>query len=279
MLCRITGFGQDGPYADRPAFGTLIEAMSGFAHMTGEADRPPTLPPFGLADSIAGLAGVSAVMMALHHRDRTGVGQQVDLSILEPLTSALGPHIITYDQTGHVQSRSGNRSNNNAPRNTYLTSDQHWVVVSSSAESIARRAMELVGRSDLADEPWFDTGAGRAEHADEIDEAMSQWIGELDLETVVAEFAAAEVALAPVYDVAHYVADPQVVARGAVVRVDDQSLGTVAMQNVLFKMSETPGAIRHTGRSLGADTDALLHGELGISHEQLNDLRQGGVIA
>jgi len=279
VLCRITGFGQDGPYADRPAFGTLIEAMSGFAHMTGEADRPPTLPPFGLADSIAGLAGVSAVMMALHHRDRTGVGQQIDLSILEPLTSALGPHIITYDQTGHVQSRSGNRSNNNAPRNTYLTSDQHWVVVSSSAESIARRAMELVGRSDLTDEPWFDTGAGRAEHADEIDEAMSKWIGELDLETVVAECAAAEVALAPVYDVAHYVADPQVVARGAVVRVDDQSLGTVAMQNVLFKMSETPGAIRHTGRSLGADTDALLHGELGISHEQLNDLRQGGVIA
>ena len=279
VLCRITGFGQSGPYAGRPAFGTLVEAMSGFAHMTGEADRPPTLPPFGLADSIAGLTGVSAVMMALHHRDRTGVGQQIDLSILEPLASALGPHIITHDQTGHVQSRSGNRSSNNAPRNTYLTSDQHWVAVSSSAESIARRAMELVGRADLTTEPWFDTGAGRADHADEIDEAMSPWIGDLDLETVIAEFAAAEVALAPVYDVAQYVADPQVQAREAVVRVDDQRLGTVAMQNVLFKMSQTPGAIRHTGRSLGADTNALLHEELEISHEKLNELRQDGVIA
>ena len=279
VLCRVTGFGQDGPYAARPAFGTLIEAMSGFAHMTGEADRPPTLPPFGLADSIAGLAGVSAILMAIHHRDRTGAGQQIDLSILEPLTAALGPHVITYDQTGTVLTRSGNRSSNNAPRNTYLTADDHWVAVSSSAESIARRAMELVERPDFTEQPWFSTGAGRADHADEIDAAMAAWIGARDLGTVVEAFAAAEVALAPVYDVSQYVSDPQVQAREAVVTVDDESLGPVAMQNVLFKMSATPGKVHHTGRSLGADTDVVLGDELEFTREQLAELRASGVIA
>jgi len=279
VLCRVTGFGQEGPYADRPAFGTLIEAMSGFAHMTGEADRPPTLPPFGLADSIAGITAVSAILMALRHRDQTGQGQVVDLSILEPLTSALGPHIINYDQTGEVQTRSGNRSSNNAPRNTYLTTDDHWVAVSSSAESVARRVMELVGRGELADEPWFSTGAGRAKHADEIDAAMSEWIGARDFHAVVEAFAAADVALAPVYDVSQYMEDPQVRARGAVAMVEDKALGPVAMQNVLFKLSETPGAIRHTGRELGADTDAILHDELGYADDELATLRANGVIA
>ncbi|MGI9604779.1 MAG: CaiB/BaiF CoA transferase family protein [Acidimicrobiales bacterium] len=277
VLCRVTGFGQEGPYADRPAFGTLIEAMSGFAHMTGEADRPPTLPPFGLADSVAGITAVSAILMAIHSRERTGQGQVVDLSILEPLTAALGPHIINHDQTGAVQTRSGNRSSNNSPRNTYLTADEKWVAVSSSAESVAKRAMELVGRPELADEPWFTSGAGRAEHADEIDAAMGSWIGARGLDEVVHSFAEAEVALAPVYDVAQYVADPQVRARGAVATVEDKKLGPVSMQNVLFKLSETPGRIRHTGRAIGEDTDEIL-GELELTDDQLATLRTDGVI-
>ena len=227
VLCRVTGFGQRGPYARRPAFGTLIEAMSGFAHMTGEPDRPPTLPPFGLADSIAGISGVAAVMMALHHRNATGQGQVVDLSILEPLVAVLGPHVINWDQTGQIARRSGNRSLNNAPRNIYLTADGRWVAVSSSADSVARRTMELVERSDIAAEPWFATGVGRAEHADEIDAALAAWIGERSLSEVVEEFAAAEVALAPVYDVEQYVDDPQVQAREAVVVVDDPDLGPI----------------------------------------------------
>ncbi len=278
VLCRVTGFGQTGPYARRPAFGTLIEAMSGFAHMTGEPDRPPTLPPFGLADSIAGISGVAAVMMALHHRQATGEGQIVDLSILEPLVSVLGPHVINWDQTGHVAQRSGNRSENNAPRNTYLTDDGHWVAVSSSSDAVARRTMGLVGRSDLASETWFATGAGRAEHADEIDSALAAWIGDRTLDEVVEGFAQAEVALAPVYDVKQYVADPQVQAREAVISVDDPDLGPVRMQNVLFALSATPGAVRHTGRTLGADTDEVLE-EVGVSAEHLGDLRSRGVIA
>ena len=278
ILCRVTGFGQTGPYAKRPAFGTLIEAMSGFAHMTGEADRPPTLPPFGLADSVAGISGVAAVMMAVHHRHATGKGQVVDLSILETLAAALGPHVVTWDQTGIIAQRSGNRSSNNAPRNTYLTGDGCWVAVSSSADAVARRTMELVGRGDLVDEPWFATGAGRAEHADEIDAALSAWIGDRSLAQVVDAFAAAEVALAPVYDVAQYAGDPQVQAREAIAAVDDPDLGSVRMQNVLFGLSSSPGAIRHTGRDLGADTDEVLK-EAGLSAGHIDDLRARGVVA
>ena len=278
ILCRVTGYGQTGPYADRPAFGTLIEAMSGFAHMTGEADQPPTLPPFGLADSVAGFSGVAAVMMAVHHRHATGKGQVVDLSILETLAAALGPHVVTWDQTGHIAQRSGNRSSNNAPRNTYLTADGCWVAVSSSADAVARRTVELVDRGDLVSEPWFATGAGRAEHAEEIDEALSSWIGERTLAQVIDAFAAAEVAVAPVYDVAQYASDPQVLAREAITAVDDPDLGPVRMQNVLFGLSATPGAIRHTGRDLGADTDEVLK-EVGLSVERIDELRAKGVVA
>ncbi len=278
VLCRVTGFGQKGPYAGRPAFGTLIEAMSGFAHMTGEPDRPPTLPPFGLADSIAGISGVAAVMMALYHRQATGEGQVVDLSILEPLATVLGPHVITWDQTGRIARRSGNRSQNNAPRNIYPTADGHWVAVSSSADTIARRTMELVGCHDMVAESWFATGTGRAEHADEIDAALAKWIGERSLSEVILEFEAAEVALAPVYDVEQYVNDPQVKARQAVRVVDDPDLGPVRMQNVLFALSSTPGFINHPGRALGADTDQVLS-EAGVSAQRLQELRNKRVVA
>ena len=278
VLCRVTGFGQAGPYARRPAFGTLIEAMSGFAHMTGPADGPPTLPPFGLADSVAGISGVAAVMMALHHRRATGEGQVVDLAILEPLATALGPHILEWDQTGRIAARSGNRSANNAPRNTYRTADGRWVAVSSSTDSVAVRTMELVGRGDLARRPWFSSGAGRAAHADEIDEAVAAWIGARPLAEVVEAFAEAEVALAPVYDAAQYANDPQVQARGAVAAVEDPDLGTVRMQNLLFGLSATPGVVRHTGRAVGADTDEVL-AEAGVSAERVGDLRAAGVVA
>ena len=278
VLCRVTGFGQAGPYARQPAFGTLIEAMSGFAHMTGMPDGPPTLPPFGLADSVAGISGVAAVMMALHHRHATGEGQVVDLSILEPLATALGPHIVVWDQTGHIAGRSGNRSANNAPRNTYRTADGRWVAVSSSADSVALRTMELVGRPDLASEPWFATGAGRAEHAEVIDAAVASWIGARTLAEVIEACAAADVAAAPVYDARQYAEDPQVRAREAVVAVEDPELGPVRMQNVLFGLSATPGAVRHTGRAPGADTDEVLT-EVGVDAGRLAELRARRVVA
>lgn len=280
ILARVTGFGQTGPYATRPAFGTLAESMSGFAHITGEPDRPPTLPPFGLADGIAGIAGVGAVMMALYARDaRGGTGQQIDLSILEPIVTVLGPQPIVYDQLGIVQCRQGNGSQNNAPRNTYRTRDGHWVAISTSATSVAERVLRLVGHPEVADEPWFASGRERARHADLLDGYVAAWIGQRTREEVVGAFERAQAAVAPVYDVAELMADPQVRALDMITTVDDPELGPVRMQNVLFRMSATPGAIRFTGRDLGADTDAVLGGELGVPAERLADLRERHVIA
>ncbi|WP_030596474.1 CaiB/BaiF CoA transferase family protein [Streptomyces fulvoviolaceus] len=277
VLTRVTAFGQFGPYSHRPGFGTLAEAMSGFAAITGEPDAPPTLPPFGLADSIAGLATAYAVMTALAARDRTGEGQVVDMAIIEPILTVLGPQPTWYDQLGYVQERTGNRSANNAPRNTYRTADGSWVAVSTSAQSIAERVMRLVGRPELIDEPWFATGAERAAHADVLDEAVGSWIAERPRSEVLAAFEKAEAAVAPVQDVRDVMTDPQYQALDTVTTVDDPDLGPLRMQNLLFRLSATPGAIRWAGRPHGADTAEVLT-ELGLTEAELTALRTEGAL-
>ncbi|MDR6978171.1 crotonobetainyl-CoA:carnitine CoA-transferase CaiB-like acyl-CoA transferase [Streptomyces sp. 3330] len=277
VLARVTAFGQFGPYAHRPGFGTLAEAMSGFAAITGEPDASPTLPPFGLADSIAGLATAYAVMTALAARDRTGEGQVVDMAIIEPILTVLGPQPLWYDQLGYVQARTGNRSANNAPRNTYRTADGTWVAVSTSAQSIAERVMRLVGRPDLIDEPWFASGADRAAHADLLDEAVGSWIAARSRTDVLAAFEKAEAAIAPIQDVRDVMADPQYQALDTITAVEDPELGRIRMQNVLFRLSSTPGAIRWTGRPHGADTEEIL-AELGLTTAELTSLREAGAV-
>ncbi|MFD7564687.1 CaiB/BaiF CoA transferase family protein [Streptomyces tendae] len=277
VLTRVTGFGQFGPYARRPGFGTLAEAMSGFAAMTGEPDAPPTLPPFGLADSIAALATAYAVMTALAARERTGEGQVVDMAIIEPILTVLGPQPLWYDQLGHVQPRTGNRSQNNAPRNTYRTADGTWVAVSTSAQSVAERVMRLVGRPELIDEPWFATGADRARHTDVLDAAVGDWIARHTRADVLAAFEKAEAAIAPVQDVRDVMTDPQYQALDTVTTVDDPELGPLRMQNVLFRLSATPGAIRWAGRPHGADTEEVLTG-LGLTPADVKELREEGVV-
>jgi crotonobetainyl-CoA:carnitine CoA-transferase CaiB-like acyl-CoA transferase len=277
IVTRVTGFGQFGPRAHEPAFGTIAEAMSGFAHSTGQPDGPPTLPPLALADNISGLAATIATLTALHHRERTGEGQVIDLAIIEPIMQMLGAQITVYDQLGVVTQRKGNRSENNAPRNTYRTADGDWVAISTSAHSIAERVMRLVGRSDLVEQPWFNDGYQRALHANEIDEAVGSWILERSTDDVVDEFAKAEAALGVVYDVSRVVSDPQYNAIGAIATVEDDDLGPVRMPNVLFRMSETPGAIRHAGRAQGADTDRVL-ASVGVTPEQVARLRELGVV-
>ncbi|MFB7654748.1 MULTISPECIES: CaiB/BaiF CoA transferase family protein [unclassified Streptomyces] len=277
VLTRVTGFGQFGPYARRPGFGTLAEAMSGFAAMTGEPDAPPTLPPFGLADSIAALATSYAVMTALAARERTGEGQVVDMAIIEPILTVLGPQPTWYDQLGHVQPRTGNRSQNNAPRNTYRTADGTWVAVSTSAQSVAERVMRLVGRPELIDEPWFASGADRARHADVLDTAVGDWIARHSRADVLAAFEKAEAAVAPIQDVRDVMTDPQYQALDTITTVDDPELGPLRMQNVLFRLSATPGAIRWAGRPHGADTEEVLT-ELGLTPADVKELREEGVV-
>lgn len=277
VLARVTGFGQIGPYARRPGFGTLAEAMSGFAALTGEPDGPPTLPPFGLADGIAALATAFAVMTAVRARAETGHGQQIDLAIIEPILTLLGPQLIAYDQLGELQPRMGNRSSNNAPRNIYRTADGGWVAVSTSAQSVAERLVRLVGRPDLIDQPWFGSGAERAKHADELDAAVGAWIAERDTGAVLSAFEKAEAAIAPVYTAADVLADPHFQALGTIAEVPDAELGLIRMQNILFRLSDTPGEIRWAGPPLGAHTAQVLAG-YGVDTARLAELRTAGVV-
>ncbi len=277
ILARVTGFGQIGPYAHRPGFGTLAEAMSGFAFMTGQPDGPPTLPPFGLADGIAALAAAYAVMVALRAREASGCGQVVDLAIIEPILTVLGGQPTVYDQLGIIQQRTGNRSSNNAPRNTYRAADGKWLAVSTSAQSIAERVLRLVGRPELIAEPWFATGIGRAQHADILDQAVGDWIAARDSAEVIAAFEAAQAAVAPIYDVADLTADPQYRALGSLIQVPDQDFGPLVMQNVLFRLSETPGSIESTGPHLGEHNEEVF-GRLGIDAARREALAREGVI-
>jgi crotonobetainyl-CoA:carnitine CoA-transferase CaiB-like acyl-CoA transferase len=259
VMVRVTGFGQTGPRRQEPGFGTLAEAFSGFAHMTGAPDGPPTLPPFGLADGIASAVGTAATMMALYWRDaQGGTGQVIDLSLYEPLFSLLGPQVVEYTQTGRVQQRQGNRSPRTAPRNAFQTSDGHYVVLSAGTQQIANRVFASIDRPELADDPRFGTAAARREHSNEIDALVAEWIAAHELDEVLATFARNEAPIAPVYDTSQIVADPHYLARSTIVSLPDPDLGEVIMQNTLPRMSRTPGRIRHTGHTaIGADPDAV----------------------
>ncbi len=272
VVARISGFGQIGPYASRPGFGTLAEAMSGFAALNGEPDGPPLLPPLALADGVTALAAAFAIMAALRARETTGRGQVVDLSLVEPLMTLLGPQLAQYDLLGELEARTGNRSSHNAPRNLYRTSDGRWVAVSSSATSVAERVLRLVGRDDLVQEPWFATGAGRAAHVEPIDAAVAGWIAARTSYEVIEAFERAGAAVAPVYDASDVAADPQLLAIEAIRAVPDADLGRVLMSNVVARLSETPGEIRWAGRAHGADTAEVL-AEIGIDADALQALR------
>ncbi len=278
VLARVTGFGQIGPYKNRPGFGTLAEAMSGFAAMTGEPDGPPTLPPFGLADGITGLALSSAIMFALHARARTGRGQVIDIALIEPILSVLGPQPTWFDQLGVIQERRGNRSSNSAPRNVYRTADDRWVAISTSAQSIAERVMQLVGHPEVIAEPWFASGAERAKHADLLDEMVGGWIAQRPFTEVVAAFEAAQAAVAPIYDIRQIMDDPQYQALESITMVADPELGPIKMQNVMFRLSDTPGAIHWTGKQRGADNAAVYGELLGLNAERLRELAEKGVL-
>ena len=249
VMVRVTGFGQTGPYARRAGFGTLAEAMSGFAHITGQPDGPPTLPPFGLADGIAAYYGCFATMFAVYDRDvrGTGKGQYIDLAIYEPIFALLGPQPITFDQLGVIQNRTGNRSVNNAPRNAYRTRDHRWVALSAAAPSIVRRVLELTGGTKAADDPRFQTNLDRVRHVEAIDAIVGGWIAGRDLDEVVAAFEKVGAAIAPVYDIEQIFHDPQFLARETITSVDDEDLGPVRMQNIFPRLSRTPGSIRFAG--------------------------------
>jgi crotonobetainyl-CoA:carnitine CoA-transferase CaiB-like acyl-CoA transferase/citrate lyase beta subunit len=270
VIVRVTGFGQTGPKAHEPGFGTLAEAFSGFAHITGATDGPPTLPPFGLADGITGLMGAFATMVALYWRDaRGGEGQVIDLSLFEPLFSILGPQVIEYTQLGRIQDRMGNRSPRTSPRNAYRTSDDRWVAVSGGTQQIANRILTAIGRPELADDPRFSDATARRRNADEIDALVAGWVAARTLDEVLAGFNEAQAPVAPVYDAAQIVEDAHYRERGSLLTVADDDLGEVMMPSIVPRLSRTPGEVRTTGPTeIGADTDAVLEAILGITRAQ-----------
>ena len=266
IMLRVTGFGQTGPYRFRPGYGTVAEAFSGFAHITGEAGGPPTLPPFGLADGIAAYHGVFAIMFAIYERDvqGSGKGQFIDLALYEPLYSCLGAQTSAYDQLGIIQDRRGNRSDNNVPRNAYETKDGRWVALSTASPSIARRVMNLVGGEGTADDPRYATNVERVKRADEVDKMVADWIKARSLAEVLEAFEKVEAAIGPIYDAAQILDDPQYKARESFVTVADPELGPLKMQNVFPRMSRTPGRVKFAGAQPGQHQAEVL-GELTAS--------------
>jgi formyl-CoA transferase len=277
VIVRTSGFGQTGPYSSRPGFGTVAEAMSGYAYINGYPDGPPTLPPFALGDGVCGLFGAIGTLVALHHRSRTGEGQVIDLSIYEPLFSLLGPQPVVYDQLGIVQERTGNSTDWTAPRNAYQTKEGSWVGLSASSQSIAERVMKVIGRPDLAEQDWYRDHTGRVAHKEELDEAIGAWIGERTRDEVLEAFERHEAALGPIYSIADIFNDPQFAARESLVTVEDEQLGPVKIQNPTPRFSKTPGTVRHLGRDLGSDNRAV-YGQLGHSDEEIDKWRREGVI-
>jgi crotonobetainyl-CoA:carnitine CoA-transferase CaiB-like acyl-CoA transferase len=241
VICRVTAFGQEGPYAQRPGFATLAEAMSGFAAINGEPDGGPLLPPIALTDEVTALGAAFAIMVALH----SGVGQVVDVSLLESLLQCMGPLVPAFGLTGYLQPRQGSSLPYSVPRGTWRCRDGRWVAVSASADSVGRRVMELIGLGERDDLTTF---AGRIAHRDEIDACMADYCAVRTIDEVLAAFEDAHAAAAPVYDMADVFADPQVAARGSIVETDG-----VPMQGLVARLSATPGAVRWAGRPLGAD--------------------------
>lgn len=277
VVVRISGWGQDGPYARRPGFGTVIEGFTGFAAMNGFADREPVLPPMYLADAVAGLYGASAAMIALREAERNGRGQVVDLSLLEPLFAVLGTQAANYRLTGRVKPRTGSRSTNASPRNVYRCSDGLYVGLSASIQKMAERLFRAIGRPDMVEDPRFRTNADRLAHQDELDAAIAPFIAQRTQAENVAFFEAAEVTIGPINDIAALLRDRHAIARGLIAEYPDAEMGQLPMHAVVPRMAATPGSIRTPAPRLGEHSRAVL-AEAGFSDTEVARFLARGVV-
>ena len=279
-MIRVSGFGQTGPYKDRPGFGTLAEAMSGFAHVTGQPDGPPTLPSFALADTTAALYATIGALLCLYQRDakKSGRGQSIDVSLLESLYTMLSGHAIAYDQLGLPGRRTGSRTSGSAPRNTYRTRDDRWIAIAGSTQALTERLFKEMGRADLITDPRFKTNRDRLANVAALDEIVGAWVQERTQTECIAQLVKAEVAVAPVADFKDLAEDPHLLARKTLVAIDDPELGTLRMPDVLPRLSETPGKIRHAGLPMGVYNREIYQGRLGLTDAEMEKLKAEGVI-
>jgi crotonobetainyl-CoA:carnitine CoA-transferase CaiB-like acyl-CoA transferase len=264
IIVRVSGFGQTGPYAALPGFGTIVEAMSGFAYRTGFPDREPVLPPLALADMIAGLYGASAVTTALYAQEQgRAAGQVIDLSLLEPMVSVLGPEAAIYRVTGRVKERTGSASNTTSPRNVYKCRDGRYVALSGSTPQVARRVFEIIGRPEMISDPRFADNSARVKHRALVDEAVGAWFAQHDRDEALTIMRGSGATVGPVYSAADAEGDAHFRERGVVVEVEDKAFGSVPMHNIVPRLSETPGVWRRPAPGLGEHTQAILD-EFGI---------------
>ena len=278
IIVRVSGWGQDGPYRDRPGFGTLVESMSGYAARTGFADREPVLPPTALADMVAGLYGAFAVMVALRRVEvEGGEGQVIDLPLLDPLFSFIATEAPIYGLTGQIRPRTGSRSETSSPRNVFRTKDGRYIGISASIQAMSERLFRAIGRDDMLADPRFRTNTDRVRNAAECEAPIVDFIAARTLDENMAAFAAAEVTAAPVYDIDQFLADPHVLEREIVVEVPDAEQGRIAMHNIIPRLSDTPGRLRLPAPRLGEHTEEIL-GQFGIDRAALEGLMRDGVI-
>lgn len=279
MIVRVSGWGQGGPYGQRPGFGTVIEGMSGFAAINGFDDREPVLPPMYLADGVAGSYGASAALLALREAERPGgKGQVIDLPLYDPLFALLGPQAANYRLSGQARKREGSRSSNSAPRNVYRCRDGKYVGLSGSTQTMAMRILKAIGREDMISDPRFATNADRLANVVELDAAIGDFIGRHDQAKLVALMEAAEVTVGPIYDIAQIMQDPHVIEREILADYPDAELDLLPMHHVVPRLSDTPGSIRAAAPALGEHNAELL-AELGLDEAQIAGLIAEGVVA
>jgi formyl-CoA transferase len=278
VIVRISGFGQEGPYRRRPGFGTLVEGMSGFASFNGFADREPVLPPMYLADTIAGLYGSSAVLIALREVEHNGgAGQVIDLPLLDPVFAVLGPQAANYRLTGKVKPRTGSRSTNAGPRNAYRCKDGHYVCLSASTQKMAERVLASIGRPELNDDPRYSTNAARVQHAAELDAIIGAFVAERTQAENVEFFERAEVTIGPIYDITQILDDPHFIEREILADYPDPDMDAFPMHHVVPRLSGTPGTVRTPAPQLGEHNRTLL-AEVGIDDDAYNALVTAGAV-
>jgi crotonobetainyl-CoA:carnitine CoA-transferase CaiB-like acyl-CoA transferase len=277
VIVRISGFGQTGPYRDRPGFGSLVEGMSGYAAKSGYPDRPPVLPPLALADMVAGLYGAYAVMVALRVAEGTGKGQSIDLPLLDPLFSIVGPDAAIHRLAGEKPQRNGSRSNTTAPRNVWPTSDGHFIAISASIQAMAERLLRAIGRLDMIQDSRFRTNADRVRNVEALEGPIAAFIAARTLEENLRVFHEAEVTAGPVYEIDQFLDDPHVQARGIVVEMPDAEAGSVLMHNIVPRLTDTPGRLRRPAPALGEHTGEIL-ASVGYNAGRIDALHRLGVV-
>lgn len=279
VMVRISGYGQDGPYAKRPGFGTIAEAMSGLPFRTGFPDGPPVFSPLALADQMTGLFAAFSAMFAIYNRDHgTGVGQVVDMGLYETLFRLGEDQAIGYDQIGKIFERMGNRVATAAPRGAFQAKDGHWIAISAFSDRTVKRLLASIGGPELASDPRFASNHDRVRNVEALEALIGSWVAERTQEQVLEVFAKDDVVGGKVYDIAQIFADPQYLARRNIVQMEDPDLGTVRVVGVVPKFTRTPGEIEHLSVAVGQHNQEIYGGRLRISENELESLREQGVI-